>query len=211
MKVVVIGANGVTGQLVVRKLIKHGHQVSGMVHYASQADAIHALGAATRVADLEREETLPKVVADQDVVIFAAGSKGKRLEAVDKNGAINVIDAAKNAGTQRFVMLSSFYAGHPKEGPERIHPYLRAKKAADDHLKASGLDYTIVRPGYLTNDAETGQIEVSKYFHDLKISISRADVAETLVTALEVPESIGKTFEIGTGSLRILDSLMNLA
>jgi len=143
-------------------------------------------------------------------VIFAAGSKGKRLETVDKGGAINIIDVAKNAGVQRFIMLSSFYAGQPEKGPERIHPYLHAKKAADDHLQGSGLHYTIVRPGYLTNGVETGQIAASRYFDDLEISVSRADVAETLVAALDVPESIRKTFEIGTGSVPIHEALMNL-
>jgi len=203
MKVLTVGASGATGQLVIQKLIARDHQVTGMARTADQAAAIGRLGATPVNADLERAETLPAAVADQEAVIFAAGSKGKQLDTVDKGGAISLIEAAGGSGVRRFVMLSSFYVGHPDAGPEKIRAYLWAKHEADRYLEASTLDYTIVRPSWLTNGFETGRIAVSRYFDDPDASISRADVAETLVTALEVPETIRQTFEIISGSTPI--------
>ncbi len=118
MNVLVIGAHGATGQLTVEKLAERNHQVSGMIRDAAQAAVIRELGATPVVADLEQATTLPDAVAGQEAVLFAAGSKGKRLDTVDKGGVINVIDAARKAGTRRFVMLSSIWAGRPDEGPE---------------------------------------------------------------------------------------------
>lgn len=207
MKVLTVGAYGATGQLVTQKLIARGHQVTGIVRTADQAAAISRLGATPVNADLEWEKTLPPTVSDQEAVIFAAGSKGKRLDTVDKGGAISLIEAAGESGVRRFVMLSSFYVGHPDAGPEKIRAYLRVKHEADRYLEASTLDYTIVRPGWLTNGIETGRIVVSRYFDDPDGSISRGDVAQTLVTALEVPEKIRQTFEIISGSTPIREAL----
>jgi uncharacterized protein YbjT (DUF2867 family) len=207
MQVLIVGAHGATGQLALEKSIGRGHQVTGMVRTADQAAAIGSLGATPVEADLEREETLPAAVANQDAVIFTAGSKGKRLDTVDKGGAISLIKVAGQSRVRRFVMLSSFYAGNPEAGPEKIPAFLWAKHEADRYLEASTLDYTIIRPGWLTNAAETGHITVARYFDNPDGSISRADVAETLVTALEVPETIRQTFEIISGSTPIRDAL----
>lgn len=210
MNVLVIGAHGATGQLTVEKLAERNHQVSGMIRDAAQAAVIRELGATPVVADLEQATTLPDAVAGQEAVIFAAGSKGKRLETVDKGGVIRVIDAARNAGTRRFVMLSSIWAGRPDEGPEKLRAYLHAKHEADEYLERSELDYTIARPGYLTNGPETGRIATAHYFGGEGGSISRADVAETLVTALEMQETIGQAFEIIAGGTPVRDALKGL-
>lgn len=210
MRVLVAGSRGGVGRILIDRLVARGHEVAGMVRSDEQRTEVERAGAKAVLADLTQEDTLAAAAAGQDALIFAAGSKGKALDAIDRDGAIRLYDAAKNAGARRFVLLSSFYAGHPDEGPGKIRAYLQAKKQADDCLEASGLDYTIVRPGYLTNDDESGHITVSEYFDDLNASISRADVAEVLATALDAPGTIGRTFEVRSGSTPIRDALEDL-
>lgn len=208
--VLVVGANGTTGRLIVRDLVARGYGVTGMVRDPGQEEEIRRLGAATVVADLTRPETLPPACAGCEAIVFAAGSKGRDLHGVDRDGAIRLIEAAEAAGVGRFVMLSSFYADHPDEGPEKIRPYLHAKRAADDHLRASGLDFTIVRPGWLTNEEGTGRIATAEHFGDEGGTISRADVADTLATSLEMPETVGTAFEVIAGETPIREALARL-
>lgn len=211
MKVLVVGAHGATGRLVLGKLVEGGHEVRGMVRDPIQGQAIRELGAAPLAADLTRAETLPAALDGRDAVIFAAGSKGRDLDNVDRDGAIRLANACGPAGVRRFVMLSSFFAGRPDEGPEKIRAYLRAKRVADDHLLASGLDVTIVRPGWLTNDEETGRIVLADSLDDETASISRADVAGTLAAALDLPATVGRIFEIASGPAPIREALAGLS
>src|SRR5699024_9752404 len=110
------------------------------------------------------------------------------------DGAISMIDAAEAESVERFVMLSSMNADKPEDSPDALYDYLLAKQAADDHLESSDLTYTIVRPGALTDDAATGDIRAAKTLD--RGEIPRADVARTLVTALDMESTSGKTFEI---------------
>lgn len=210
MKVLVAGAHGTTGRLVVGLLTDRGHEVRGMIRDAAQAELIRALGAAPFVADLTRADSLPEAVAGRDTVVFAAGSKGKDLDGVDRDGAMRLIDAAREGGARRFVMLSSFFAGRPDDGPQRIRAYLHAKHAADEYLRASGLDHTIVRPGWLTDDAGSGSVAVADHLADEAGSISRADVAETLVAVVDEPLTIGLAFEVITGPVPIWQAILSL-
>jgi len=211
MKILVAGAHGAVGRLVAARLVGSGHEVRGMVRDPAQAEQVRALGAQPVVADLTRAATLPAAVAGSDAIVFAAGSKGKDLDGVDRGGAMRLIDAAETAGGGRFIMLSSFFAGHPAEGPEKIRPYLHAKGAADEYLAASGLQFTIVRPGWLTDDAGTGLVTTGDYLADQSGSISRSDVAETLVAALDVPQTVGRAFEVVSGSEPIREALTRLS
>ncbi len=211
MKILVAGAHGAVGRLVTARLVGAGHEVRGMVRDPAQAEQVRALGAEPVIADLTRAATLPAAVAGSEAIVFAAGSRGKDLDGVDRGGAMRLIDAAGTAGSGRFIMLSSFFAGHPDEGPEKIRPYLRAKRAADDHLAASRLQYTIVRPGWLTDDAGTGLVTTGAYLADQSGSISRSDVAETLVAALDVPQTVGRAFEVVSGSEPIREALTRLS
>lgn len=131
MRVLVAGARGGIGRLLVDKLVTQGHQVTGMVRSEEQRAHLQRGGVRGILVDLTEADALIKVVAGQDAVIFAAGSKGKALEAVDRDGAINLSNAAKQLDVRRFVLLSSIYAGRPEAGPERLRPYLHAKNAAD--------------------------------------------------------------------------------
>jgi uncharacterized protein YbjT (DUF2867 family) len=198
--VLVAGANGTTGRIIIDLLKKtEVYQPIAMVRKQEQKDHFEKNNVSTIVADLE--EDLSHAVKNADKVIFAAGSKGQNIIGVDQEGAKRLINAAKDAGLEKFVMLSSMGADKPAESDE-LEDYLRAKQNADNHLKASGLNYSIVRPGHLTDDDGTGKIQLNKKL-EIQGSISRADVAKTLVEALEDDVRQNQTFEILSGEVPI--------
>ncbi len=207
MKVLVAGAHGAVGLKLVSALRTRGHDVTAGVRKESQFAEMTALGATPAMLDLSRPEQFDAALSGADAVVFAAGSGGEAVEDVDRDGAIHLADHARDSGTGRFVMLSSIYADRPDEGPEKLQPYLRAKKVADEHLAKSDLDWTIVRPGGLTDDDPTGRIQTGTHFEGDKAVISRADVADTLAATLETPGSIGKTFEIIKGDTPIREAV----
>lgn len=206
MKVLVVGANGTTGKQVVENVANSKqHEAYAMIRDEKQADALKKLGANVVLADLEQD--VSDALRGMDAVIFAAGSGGhtgdKKTIAVDQNGAKNIIDEAKNQGVKRFVMLSSMGTDAPEQGPEGLQLYLRAKAIADEYLKQSNLQYTIVRPGTLSNDQATGKIDINNDIEDKSQTIPRADVATVLVECLNEEATIGKTFEMLAGETEI--------
>ena len=206
MKVLVVGANGTTGKQVVEKVANSKqHEAYAMIRDEKQADALKKLGANVVLADLEQD--VSDALRGMDAVIFAAGSGGntgdEKTIAVDQNGAKNIIDEAKNQGVKRFVMLSSMGTDAPEQGPEGLQLYLRAKAIADEYLKQSNLQYTIVRPGTLSNDQATGKIDINNDIEDKSQTIPRADVATVLVECLNEEATIGKTFEMLAGETEI--------
>ena len=204
MNVLVAGAHGSVGQHIVSLLAQSEHEVRAMVRDESQVAELEALGAEGVVADLKGD--VSHALTDCDAIIFAAGSSGSDVEGVDRDGAIKLIEAAERQGVKRFVMLSSMGAGEPERGPEALGPYLKAKGEADKSLQASALDYTIIRPGRLTDDAATDEIKVARQFDEWG-SITREDVAKALVVALELPNTYGQTFEILEGDTPIRAAL----
>lgn len=208
MKVLVAGANGLTGKRIVAMLKDNGHDPRAMIRDGAQASAMEALGAETVVADLE--QAVDHAVTGCEAVIFAAGSGSKtgpdKTDLVDRLGAIRLIEATAAAGVARFIMLSSMGTDEPEaQRPKLVH-YMKAKAAADHRLRASDLSYTIVRPGYLTNDAGTGRIVAAPSLGELK-TICREDVAQTIVAALDIAKTERKTFDILAGETPIRDAL----
>lgn len=206
MNILLAGANGQTGKILAERLVKSGYQVKGAIRKPEQVDGIRQIGAEPVVMDLTQPETFPQNLDGVDAVIFAAGSGGSAVEAVDRDGAISLIDAAKHANVGRFVMLSSIMVDTPEKGPEGLRDYLKAKRDADNHLKASGLDYAIVRPVALTDETPTGQVNLTDIDYQ-SASISRADVAHVLQAALERPEARQVTFEVESGS-HLIDEVL---
>ena len=210
MNILIAGANGTTGKKIIEELSKNQkNTVYGMIRKEEQAQGIKDLGGHPILADLE--ENVDNAVDNMDAIVFAAGSGPKtgpeKTMAVDKNGAIKLIDAAKKKGVERFVMLSSVGSDQPQQGPEGMQHYLEAKHDADEHLKASGLTYTIVRPVALTNEQATGTIKADKTVDHADTSIPRADVAAVLAQAVSEKNTFNKTFEIHTGSSPIKEAL----
>ncbi|CAM4340335.1 SDR family oxidoreductase [Gillisia limnaea] len=198
--VLVAGANGTTGRIIINLLKEsENYRPIAMVRKQEQKDFFEKENVMTVMADLE--EDLSHAVKNADKVIFAAGSKGKKVIEVDQEGAKRLTDAAKKSGAGKFVMLSSMGADNPSISDE-LQDYLKAKQNADDYLKASGLEYSIVRPGSLTDNSGTGKIKLKEKL-DKQGSISRADVAKTLVEVLDGEVKKNKVFEIVAGEIPI--------
>ncbi|MBM7648528.1 uncharacterized protein YbjT (DUF2867 family) [Bacillus ectoiniformans] len=214
MNVLVIGASGHTGKRVVKLLSDSSqHLVRAMIRKASDTEEMEKLGSKPILADLEQDFSF--AMNDVNAVIFAAGSGSStghdKTIAVDQEGAKKAVDFAKEKGIERFIMLSSIGTENPAMAPEALRPYVIAKQAADQHLAISGLNYTIVRPGGLTNEPGTGMIDISRHFTALENNmISRDDVAQVLVDSLLTKETEHKIFEIVGGSTPIEEALKSI-
>ncbi|MFS4446517.1 SDR family oxidoreductase [Maribacter sp. 2307UL18-2] len=194
--VLVAGANGTTGKKIVKLLNASQYfKPVAMVRKEEQAVQFESEAIDTVLADLE--EDVSHTVKNIDKVVFAAGSGGKKVIEVDQEGAKRLVDAAKAAEVKKFVMLSSMGADYPEKADE-LKDYLTAKHNADEYLKSSGLNYSIVRPGSLTNGKPTGKINLELKFKE-QGEIDRDDVAQTLVRSLHDDTANGKTFEILKG------------
>jgi uncharacterized protein YbjT (DUF2867 family) len=207
MNVLIAGAHGQVGQEVTTLLGQSDHDARGMVRDEAQVSDIEALGVEAVVADLE--EDVSHAVRGYDAIIFAAGSGGENVWGVDRDGAIRLMETTEEQEAQRFVMLSSMNADAPEDSPDALQEYLRAKAEADERLRSSSLPYTIVRPGPLTNESGTGRIKTGENL-DRDGDIPRADVAQTLVAALDIENTHGQTFEILSGDQPIEDALNDL-
>ncbi|MBU8640029.1 SDR family oxidoreductase [Bacillus pumilus] len=215
MKVLVAGANGHTGRLVIRYLKEKGHEPLALIRDEKQADALKELGALPVIGDLEQDVT--DAVKQADAVIFAAGSGSKtgadKTIAVDQEGAKRLVDTAKKENIQHFVMLSSYNADDPNQGKGQgsMEIYYEAKRKADEHLKQSGLSYTIVRPGALLHEKKTGKIEAAAQIpDDQNIEISREDVATVLVESLTESNVKNKSFDLIKGDKSVEEALCTL-
>ena len=213
MDVLVAGGHGQVGLLLLERLARTGHGARGLVRRAEHARDLEAFGATAVLADLEAGTDLTDAVSGADAVVFAAGagagSGPERKRTVDLGGAVKLVEAARAAGIARYVMVSSVGAHDPEAGADAMRPYLRAKAEADEMLAASGLDWTIVRPGRLTDDPGTGMVRVSTALGD-RADVSREDVAATLAAVLEAPNTIGVTFELFSGDAPIADAVASL-
>jgi len=180
-------------------LVEDGHEVRGLVRKEKQMPDVEADGADPLLVDLEEEGVVAvgRAVDGCDAVIFAAGagpgSGAARKETMDYGGAVKLVEAAEQHNARRYLMLSSMGAGDPEGSSEAMRPYLRAKASADERLQESGLDYTIIRPGSLTDEEEAGRIEAEESL-GRRGEISRADVARTFAEALEAKNTYRKTF-----------------
>lgn len=210
-RILVIGANGTTGQIICNLLNDSpGYRPVAMIRESSQKEKFEEKGIRTVIGDLEGD--FEHAFENIDRVIFAAGSGGstgkEKTIAVDQEGAKKSVDFAKKYHCQKFVMLSSMGAANPDSNSE-MHDYLKAKHNADEYLRSSGLDYTIVRPGALTDKPATGKIEAGETL-DKKGEISREDVAHTLVHVLGSEIASKSYFEILKGDQRINEAVNEL-
>ncbi|WP_173918405.1 SDR family oxidoreductase [Halobacillus sp. Marseille-Q1614] len=210
MKVLVAGANGKTGRLLIQYLKEDGHEPYGMVRKEEQKSNIEKLGGIPVLADLKKD--VGHAVKGMDAVIFAAGSGSStgpdQTEAVDRDGAINLVKHTEKFGIKKFVMLSAINADDSSEAEGSFKFYLDMKSQADEYLKRTELDYTIVRPGGLTDEESTSKIKVGEKV--ARDNIPRADVAKTIIASLQEPNAYHKTFELVSGDTQIEDALKTL-
>lgn len=214
MNVLVLGANGQVGRNIVEELTEKGHDAVAMIRKEEQRAEMEKRGAKKIVlGDLEKD--FSHAFDDVDAVIFAAGSGPKtgadKTLTIDLWGSVKAADYAKQKGVKRFIQLGSVGSDNPDAGGEEMKPYLVAKRTADDLLEQSGLDYTIVRPGPLSDDEKTGHIEAASHFESFENrSIPRADVARTLAEVVDRKNTYGKVFEILQGDVEIAQELDRL-
>jgi uncharacterized protein YbjT (DUF2867 family) len=213
MDVVIAGGHGKIGMLLGRLLAEDGHRVRGIIRKQEQAPDLEAIGVEPLVFDLEHDDGLAAAIERADSAVFAAGagpgSGAERKRTVDFGAAVKLIEAAKANGVRRYLIVSSIGAHDPQAGGEQMRPYLEAKAAADAAVRESGLDFTIVRPGRLTDDPGTGRIEASPSMGGSG-PIPRDDVAAVLLACLDHDNTVGKTFELFTGDTPIDEAIAAL-
>ena len=211
MRVAIAGGHGQIARRLANVLSQRGDEVVALIRNPDQADEVRQAGAKPVVVDLEHasEDDVAKAIADSDAVVFAAGagpgSGPERKETVDYGGAVKLIAAVKQAGVGRYVIISSMGANPDAPGDDTFSVYLRAKGRADDAVRASGLDVTVVRPGGLTNDAGTGQVTLGESLRPGQVT--RDDVAAVLAAVLDSPSTIGRTVDLTSGDTPIAEAI----
>ncbi|MEV6815075.1 NAD(P)H-binding protein [Micromonospora sp. NPDC051296] len=213
MRVVIAGGHGKIARLVHRELAARGDTTVGLIRNPDHAAALTAAGARPVVADLEHlgVADLAGHLTGADAVIFAAGagpgSGAARKDTVDRAAAALLADAAQTAGVRRYLQISSI--GVDRDPPAGTDPvfvaYLRAKKAAEDDLTRRDLDWTVLRPGRLTDDDPAGRITLDRQVP--RGAVTRADVAAVLVALLDTPATAGLTLELVAGPTPIADAV----
>jgi uncharacterized protein YbjT (DUF2867 family) len=215
MDVVVAGGHGKVALRALELLAERGDRARGLIRNPDHAADLEAVGVEPVVCDLEEVEAagLAGLVRGADAVIFAAGagpgSGAARKRTVDYGGAVKLIEAAQTDGISRYLMVSAMGVGRPDRWSEAMRPYYQAKAEADAQLEASGLDYTIARPGGLTDEPGTGLIEAAPSL-ERGGQIPRHDVAATLVGCLDEPATVGKAFDLIAGERPIAEALRGL-
>ncbi|MHA6278814.1 SDR family oxidoreductase [Salinimicrobium sp. CAU 1759] len=212
-KILIVGATGSTGKRIIEILNNsQSFEPIAMIRKEEQKQIFDDMEVKWVHADLEQEDLSPALKGVKKV-IFCAGSGGdtgpEKTTEVDEKGAIKVIDAAKKAKVKKFIMLSSMGADEPSKHKKLEH-YLEAKAAADQHLRDSGLDYTIIRPGALTDDMGTGKVKLAEKL-DSSGEIPRDDVAFLLIMSLADPLVKNMTFEAIEGEEPIKSAMIELS
>lgn len=214
-RIAIIGGHGKVALHLARDLRANGHQVTSLIRNPDHAADVEAAGATAVVADVENlsTEEIAQKISGNDAVVWSAGAGGgapERTYAVDRDAAIRSMDAAKAAGVSRYVMVSYFGAGPDHGVPENdgFFAYAEAKAAADEYLRHSELDWTILAPSALTLDPGTGKIETGPGINGTQVS--REDVALVAAAVLDRPATIGQTIEFNNGPVPLeaaLDAL----
>ncbi|CAM3455614.1 SDR family oxidoreductase [Nocardioides dubius] len=211
-RIAVIGGHGKVALHLTRLLSEEGHQVTSFFRNPTHIEDVLATGAEPVVADFEELDTaaIADLLKGHHGVVWSAGAGGgnpERTYAVDRDAAIRTIDAAEIDHIKRFVMVSYFGAG-PEHGvpPEdSFYAYAQAKAAADEHLRASTLDWTVLGPSRLTLDPPSGLIETGAGVG--KGAVSRADVAAVVAEVLHQPSTHHRTIEFNNGATPIAEAL----
>ncbi len=193
MDVAIAGGHGQVARRLARLLANRGDRVRGLIRNPEHADDLRADGAEPVVCDLESASTaaLAEAIGGADAVVFAAGagagSGAERKLTVDRDGAIKLLDAAVSAGVTRYVIVSSVGAESPPDGDDVFSVYLRAKAEADAAVVQSDRDWTVVRPGPLTDDSATGAVRIQAA--PIRAEVTRHDLAAVLAAVLHEPRS----------------------
>jgi uncharacterized protein YbjT (DUF2867 family) len=211
MRVAIAGGHGQIALRLAKLLSQRGDEVVALIRNPDHTDDVRQAGAEPAVVDLEHASVgnVARAIAGADAVVFSAGagpgSGPARKETMDYGGAVRLIEAAQQAGVRRYVIVSSMGANPDAPGDDTFSVYLRAKGRADDAVRASGLDWTVVRPGGLTNDTATGRVTLSDRVP--RGRVTRDDVAAVLAAALDSPNTIGRTVDLIGGVTPVTEAV----
>jgi uncharacterized protein YbjT (DUF2867 family) len=212
VNVVIVGGHGQVAMRLAKLLADRGDSPRGIIRHTEQADDLEAIGCEPIVLDIENVE-ISDAVAGADAVVFAAGagpgSGPARKLTVDYGGAVALIEAAQQHEIKRYLMVSAIGANHPERWSDRMKPYYEAKADADKALAESGLEYTIVRPGGLTDDPGTGKVQVAETL-ETGGQVTRDDVAAVLAEVLTADNTIGKAFDLLNDGTPIPEAVASL-
>ncbi|WP_455352402.1 SDR family oxidoreductase [Streptomyces sp. SYSU K217416] len=216
MRIVIAGGHGQIALRLERLLTARGYEVAGIIRKREQGDALREAGAEPVLCDLESAsvEQVAAVLQGAGAAVFAAGagpgSGVTRKDTVDRGAAVLFADAAERAGVRRYLAVSSMGADAGHRGDEVFDAYLRAKGEADAYVKTRlGLDWTILRPGALTNDAGTGLVRMEASTG--RGAIPRDDVAAVLAELIDTPATAGLTLELVSGSTPVAVAVKDVA
>jgi uncharacterized protein YbjT (DUF2867 family) len=206
MRIVIAGGHGKIALLLERLLAERGDQAVGLVRNPGQLAEVREAGAEGVICDLEAAsaEEVAVLLSGADAVVFAAGagpgSGAARKDSVDRAASVLMADAAGRAGVRRFVQVSSMGAGQPpRPGSDEVWAaYIAAKTAAETDLRARDLDWTILRPGGLTDAPGTGRVRLAVPPVP-RGAVPRADVAAVIAALLDEPGSRHQTLELVSG------------
>lgn len=216
---IIFGGHGKVALLTEKLLVDDGHSVTAVIRNPDHVADVEATGAKALVLDVEdaNVDEIATAIGGHDAAIWSAGAGGgnpDRTYAVDRDAAIRSIDAARQVGVDRYIMVS--YDGARKDHgvppTNSFFHYAEAKAAADEYLRGSGLDWTILGPGALTLDEPTGTITVKTESKPDGVNreTSRANVARTVVAALDLDNTIGKTIGYADGEQEISEAFRGL-
>lgn len=211
MDTVIAGAHGKIARRLARLLVARGDSVRGLIRNPDHAEDLRADGSEPVLLDLEaaEPEQVAEAVAGADAVVFAAGagpgSGPERKLTVDRDGAIKLLEGARAADVPRYVMISSVGAESPPDDDDVFSVYLRAKAEADRALTASDRDWTVVRPGSLSDDRGTGRVRIQT--DSIRDQVPRDDVAAVLAAVLAEPRSARLTIYVVGGEEPIEQAL----
>jgi nucleoside-diphosphate-sugar epimerase len=203
MVVAMAGAHGKIAMRLTRLLADGGDNVIGLIRNPNHAADVSGRGASPKLCDLEQAsvEEIAEAIAGADAGVFAAGagpgSGAERKLTMDRDGAIKLLDAAKATGAQRFVIISAIGAEAPPTGEDVFSVYLRAKAEADQAVQASDRQWTIVRPGRLTDDPGTGRVRIGSA--PFRGRVPREDVAAVLARLLHDRDLSQRVFYVNSG------------
>ena len=209
--VTIIGGHGKVALILAPQLVRAGHAVTSIFRNPDHVADVQQTGAEPVVADVEKlsVDEIAGLLQGQDAVVWSAGAGGgspERTYAVDRDAAIRSMVAAEQVGVSRYVMVSwaGSSADHGIPEDHGFFPYADAKLAADDHLRGTGLDWTILGPGALTDAPATGAIDLEPPYGE----VSRGTVAQVIVAALRFPETQGRFIPFADGAVPIEDALL---
>ena len=212
MDVLVAGGHGQIARHLLRRLAAAGHHGRGLIRNPEHAADLEADGATPVLCDLEHDDPAPHA-GTADAIVFAAGagpgSGPERKRTVDYGGAVKLIEVAEALGVRRYVMVSSMGADDPASASEQMRPYQQAKHDADEALKRSSLDWTVVRPGRLIDAPGSGRVDLAPRLGRYG-EVPREDVAAVLLAMLPAENTLRGTYELLGGEVPVDEAVRGL-